>query len=125
MAVLPSSEWFASLPEKEGEALLGATTPVHLTPGEFAFRQGEDVRWHSGAFFGISTGLLKMSVLDFSGKEAILAIIEPGNWIGEVAILNKSPREQSVVALTDSTLLAVSAEKFNALMQRCAFADGD
>jgi CRP/FNR family cyclic AMP-dependent transcriptional regulator len=123
-ALLPLSEWFSSLPQKEGEALLSAATPLHLTPGEFAYRQGEDVKWHSGAFFGVSSGLLKMSVLDFNGKEAILAIIEPGNWFGEVAVLNKLPRGQSVVALTDSRLLTVSAEKFAGLMQRSAFAEG-
>jgi len=68
-------------------------------------------------------GSLKLSVLHSDGKEGILALIEPGNWIGEVALLdNTQCRAHTATALEDCTLLAVTAEAFETLMQHADFA---
>lgn len=46
----------------------------------------------------------------------------PPAWFGEVSLLDRLPRAHSAIALADSALLSVSVEKFDALMQRSAFA---
>jgi CRP/FNR family cyclic AMP-dependent transcriptional regulator len=122
MLEFSDNPWFARLPKAEADALLGAATPSRLARGEFAFAQGDLVKSDSGAFFGITSGMLKLQILHPDGREAILAVIEPGVWLGEVAILDQLPRDYSAVALTACEVLAVSAEKFRALMQRCDFA---
>lgn len=114
--------WFASLPEALAEALLRAATRLRLGPGQFAYRQGDGVRESGGAFFGLASGLLKLQILHPDGKETILAVVEPGNWIGEVATLEQLPRAHTAVALVESELLAVSAEGFKGLMQHAEFA---
>jgi CRP/FNR family cyclic AMP-dependent transcriptional regulator len=75
-----------------------------------------------GAFFGVAKGLLKLSILHPDGKEAILTLAEPGNWFGEVALLDPFPRAHTAMALEDSELLTISAKDFNTLMQRNPFA---
>lgn len=122
MSNFSGNPWFARLPMAEVEELLGAATPLRLTRGEVAFSQGDLVSSHGGAFFGLASGMLKLQILHPDGKEAILTVIEPGNWIGEVACLDQQPRAYSAVALTDSELLVVSAERFWTLMQRSEFA---
>lgn len=102
--------------------MLAAATPLRLAPGECAYRQGDGVKAQGGAFFGIVRGLLKLQLLHPEGKEAILAVIESGNWFGEVSNLDRLPRAHTAVALVESELLAVSADTFNALMRHSEFA---
>lgn len=124
MQVFADNPWFRSLPRTEADALLAAATPIRLAQGAALFRQGDMFNGSSAgaAFFGLASGLLKLSILHPDGSEAILTLIEPGNWFGEVSVLDRLPRAHSAIALSDSALLAVSVEKFNALMQRSTFA---
>lgn len=122
MQALPRNPWFETLPAPTAAALLGAAAPVRLAAGEFLFRQGDAVHPASAAFFGLRSGLLKLSVLDEDGNEAILVSIEPGNWFGGVSTLDLRPREHCAIALTDSEVLGVSVERFDALMNDAAFA---
>ena len=66
---------------------------------------------------------MKLSILNSDGKEGILTVIEPGNWIGEVALLdNTQRRAHNAIALQECELAAVSARAFEALMQDPDFA---
>jgi len=123
MKIFESNPWFSSLPPADAESLLAEATLLRLTPGDMAFEQGEAVDSRpQHAFFGVLSGMLKASVLDTNGKETILSIIEPGNWFGEVALLDPMPRFHSLIAVQDTELLAVSQQHFHALMQRASFA---
>ncbi|MEJ8857927.1 Crp/Fnr family transcriptional regulator [Variovorax robiniae] len=121
MNVFADNPWFKALPPAEAEALLAATTPRHLAAGEFLYQQGDAVNASTGGFFGLVSGLLKLCVLHPDGNEAILTIIEPGNWIGEVAVLEGAPRTNTAIAAIDTDVLVVSPDKFSQLMQRPAF----
>jgi CRP-like cAMP-binding protein len=123
MKIFESNPWFSSLPAADAGSLLSEGTLLRLSPGDMAFEQGEAVDSRpQHAFFGVVSGMLKASVLDPSGKETILSIIEPGNWFGEVALLDPSPRFHSVIAVQDTEMLAVSQHHFHTLMQRASFA---
>lgn len=122
MQVFAENPWFRSLPATEAQALLDASTPVKLGSGELVYRQGDPGRSLSGGFFGVATGLIKLSILHADGNEAILTIMEPGNWFGEGPLLDRMSRAHTAVALDASQLLRVSTENFDALMQRSAFA---
>lgn len=122
MKVFTENPWFATLPTTVADALLGAAQVVRVRAGEALFRQGAPVDEPIGAFFGVVSGLLKVSILHSSGNEAILAVIEPGNWFGEVSLLAPLPRPHTAVALEDTELLAVSADRFAQLMLDNAFA---
>lgn len=117
--------WFASLPPSQARALLDASHTVKLAAGKELFRQGDLVGPVSAAFFGVATGTLKLSILHSDGKEGILALVEPGNWIGEVALLdNTMCRAHTAVALEDSEVQVVNADAFGALMTHADFAAG-
>ena len=122
MRAFQDNPWFASLSRASADALLAAATPLRLAAGECAFRQGDKVEGQGGAFFGVTQGLIKLQALNPDGKEVILVLAEPGNWFGEVAALESLPRAQTAVALVDTELLVVSADRFNALMRHGEFA---
>jgi CRP-like cAMP-binding protein len=123
MQAFADNPWFASLLADDAQALLAAATPLRLPAGQAAFLQGDELEGPGArAFFGLRSGLLKLQILSPEGRETILSLVEPGNWIGEVSALEGTPRAYAAVALEDSELLAVTAQAFDRLMDRAGFA---
>lgn len=56
--------------------------------------------------------------LMIGGKEAILATIQPGDFFGEISLIDEGPRSADVVANTAATLLKVSKSNFQRLLAR-------
>lgn len=110
--------WFASLDPDSRHALLAAGEALHLRHGEFVFRQGDD----STGFYGLASGMLRVSTLSENGREAVLAVLEAGSWFGEASALDGQPRTHDVAAWGDVQLLRVGREAFDRLMGRAPFA---
>ena len=122
MQVFFDNPWFASLPRADADAVLAAARPVRLAQGEILFRQGDAFDEARDGFVGVVKGAIKFCVIHPDGSEAILTIIEPGNWFGEAMLLDPHVRTTTTVAVEDTELLVVSAEDFRSMMQRNAFA---
>lgn len=114
--------WFAALPLADRREMLAACERMRLAPGEMLFRQGDAVSADSGGFYGVLAGAIKASSLREDGKEAILVVLETGNWFGEISLLDRQPRTHDATALADSELLALPGRAFDRLMKRPAFA---
>lgn len=122
LAALSANPWFAALPASEQRALLAAAVPQRLAAGELLFRQGDPVAGPGGGFFALLSGAIKISTLRPDGKEAILVLLEPGNWFGEVVVEDEVLRIHDATALGPVEVLAVPQPRFLALMKRLAFA---
>jgi CRP/FNR family cyclic AMP-dependent transcriptional regulator len=118
---MEANPWFASMPRAQREALLGAADLVHLRRGAMLFRQGDPVRAAGSGFYGLAAGTIKISTLRHDGREAILAVLEPGNWFGEISLIDGSPRTHDATALSALDLLVVPPEAFAQQMQGRAF----
>jgi CRP/FNR family cyclic AMP-dependent transcriptional regulator len=57
-------------------------------------------------------GRLKVLMRDEQGREVILAILGPGEFFGEMGLLDDSPRSASVVTLEPCELLRISKADF-------------
>src|SRR3954451_21805634 len=95
MARMSANPWFGALPLADREALLASAEVLRLRPGEMLFRQGDA----PGGFYGLLGGLLKISSLREDGREAILVVLEAGNWIGEISLMDGEPRTHDATAL--------------------------
>lgn len=122
MQRLAVNPWFAALPLAERRALLAAGETVRLAAGEMLFRQGDAVPAGQGAFYGVVQGGIKASSLREDGKEAILAVLEAGNWFGEISLIDGQPRTHDATAVADTELLALGRPAFDRMMRRPAFA---
>jgi CRP/FNR family cyclic AMP-dependent transcriptional regulator len=69
----------------------------------------------SDSLYVIRSGRVKVYVGDADGKEVILSIQGPGEYFGELALIDDAPRSASVVTLDKSQLCVVSRGDF----QRC------
>lgn len=65
-------------------------------------------------FYLVWRGLLAASIEEGAARLA-LGAIGPGQWVGEVSLIDPGPTNTSVTSIEDSDLLALSHEKFNAL----------
>ncbi len=122
MAAMAANPWFAALPAAERRLLLAGCERVHLRAGEMLFRQGDAVPTGHGAFYGLVRGSFKISSLREDGKEAILVVLEAGNWFGEISLIDQQPRTHDATALGEAEVLVLPRAAFDALMQRQPFA---
>jgi CRP-like cAMP-binding protein len=114
--------WFATLAPALAGAMLDAARPLRLAQGEILYLQGEPTTRVRDGMWGVASGAIRLSVMHENGNEAILTIVEPGNWFGETALLEDLPRAATATAQEDTELLAVSAERFETLMRDAGFA---
>ena len=73
--------------------------------GGVVFSQGD----HADAIFYVQKGRLKLTVLSDQGKEAIIAILEAGDFFGEGCLAGQIKRVATATAMTDC--VAVRLEK--------------
>ena len=118
---MEANPWFAAMPRPQREALLGAAELVHVQRHAMVFRQGDPLQTAGGGFYGLAAGNIKISTLRQDGREAILAMLEPGNWFGEITLIDGSPRTHDATALSALDLFVVPPEAFALQMRDVAF----
>lgn len=105
--VLKRIPLFSSLPHSDQEHLAGLVRRKALRKGELLFRQGDE----GTALYIILQGRIKISVSRRSDS-VTLAILGPGEFLGEMALLDDLPRSADAMALEDSQLYALSRKDF-------------
>ncbi len=102
------------LPAKIADALFGRAPVVALAPQQTLFTAGDP----GDGFYLVDDGLLKVNVLSVAGGERILAILGPGDLVGELAVIDDAPRSASVTAIRETKLRFVSRAAFAAVATR-------
>jgi CRP/FNR family transcriptional regulator, cyclic AMP receptor protein len=87
---------------------------VKYSRGETIFAQGESCTH----VMYIQSGGVKLSVLSKAGREAIVAMLGPGDFFGEGCLAGQALRMGSASALTPSVILLVEKEKMVQLLHR-------
>lgn len=82
----------------------------HVPSNEVLIRQGE----MSDTLYLVYNGLLSVTV-DSSAKEVLLGMIDRGQWVGDVSLIEPGPASASVKVVEEATLLCLSHEDFEIL----------
>jgi CRP/FNR family transcriptional regulator, cyclic AMP receptor protein len=88
--------------------LLSVETPP---AGATLFREGED----ANAMFVVINGEVEVLKKSKRAVEARVAVLGPGDWFGEMSIVDIQPRSATVRALAPSRLLKVTSADLDAL----------
>ncbi len=64
------------------------------------------------SLFIIKSGKVKVTLFGDSGREVILSIFKPGDYFGEMALIDNQPRSANVIAIDESELLMLSRPAF-------------
>ena len=94
---------FAPLGRAELARLAEITATKRLRARQVLFRQG-DAGTHA---YVIISGRLKVAAAGEDGKQTLLRIMDPGEVIGEISLLDSQPRSGTVTALDPAELLVI------------------
>jgi signal transduction histidine kinase len=108
---LRKSPLFEGLSDDELKQLMDDARPVALRAGEYLMKQGD---------FGDSAYVVlkgEFEIRKQSGQSVIkIDVRNPGDVLGEMALLSRSPRSASVIAVTDCETLCISQDNFEKLL---------
>ncbi|HET7745835.1 MAG TPA: Crp/Fnr family transcriptional regulator [Vicinamibacteria bacterium] len=67
-------------------------------------------------FFMIVEGRIKVSILGDDGREVILSMLGPGDFFGEMALLDNEPRSATAIAAEETELLSLHRNDFQSVL---------
>ena len=87
---------------------------VHLRKGEFLFVEGD-----KGNFMGfVVRGVLEVLKKAETGENIVIARLTKGSSIGEMALIDKSPRSATVVAKQPTTMVTLTDKGYEILTEK-------
>jgi CRP/FNR family cyclic AMP-dependent transcriptional regulator len=105
---------FAALPDEVHEYLAATLELRSLAAGEIVFREGDAAR----DMFAVVSGEMEVLKRSRRGREARVALLGPGDWFGEMSIVDVQPRSASVRVLSPSRVVRMTAADLDALYRR-------
>ena len=100
------------LPDDVQRQLLQVAHRQQLQRGDSLFLKGSA----PDALFGVVSGSLRVSVVAAGGREAVIAVLEPGHWFGEVSLFVGRERVYDTCAVDAAEVAVVYAEDFHRLV---------
>ncbi|MDE2039900.1 MAG: cyclic nucleotide-binding domain-containing protein [Elusimicrobia bacterium] len=113
-AFLRSLPLFADLRERELARLAQGLHARVYQPGETIFLEGDIGR----ALFILESGKVKLSRLNASASPQTIYTVSPGEFFGEMALLEQLPRTASAAAVEKSQLYLLYRSQLEALLSR-------
>jgi len=69
------------------------------------------------ALFVVAQGQVKVVLVGEDGREVILAVLGPGDFFGELALIDDEPRSAHVIAMDDAQLLVLRRDDFHQALE--------
>jgi CRP/FNR family transcriptional regulator, cyclic AMP receptor protein len=111
--VLKSVPLFASFPDDQLRMLVTVVTRRSAPRGSVIMAAGDQI----DSLYIVISGRLKVMMSDADGKEVILSLIGPGEFFGEMGLIDDSPRSASVVTIEPCELLSISKRDFKKCLE--------
>ena len=83
---------------------------IHLNDGELVFAEKQE----GDAMYIVAAGVLEISKI-VNGEKKHINLLNPGEFFGEMALIDNSPRSADVTVREKSELIRLSRENFNRL----------
>ena len=101
--VLSSAPLFAALDAEASAALRASMENITIAKGDVLFHEGQ----LGDRMYIITGGKVKLGHTAPDGRESILAVLGPGELLGELSLFDPGPRTATAVALTGLTALGL------------------
>jgi CRP/FNR family cyclic AMP-dependent transcriptional regulator len=106
--ILRNVPLFASLDDAELATLVQVVARRSVPRGSMLMAEGD----LTDSLYIVISGRLKVMMSDAEGKEVILALLGPGEIVGEMGLIDDNPRSATVIAVEPSELLTISKREF-------------
>lgn len=108
-ALLARIPLFSELSQEDLAELEMAAGTLTLKAGERLMRQGQE----GAEFYAILSGSLQLSVRSGGdGEPFVVAVLGPGDYLGEMALLDETPRSATADALEPCELIVLERQRF-------------
>jgi len=104
---------FAELDDRELAAIAAVAKARHYAKDDVVFHADES----GDVFCLIREGQVKVTMISPEGKEIILSLLGPGDFFGEMALLDDEPRSATVVATETLDLVTIWRSDFLQILQ--------
>jgi CRP-like cAMP-binding protein len=94
------------------QVLAGAMVRRRFRRGEVIFHQGDP----GDALHVVTTGAVKIVLPSPEGDEAIIATLQPGDFFGELALLDGAPHSATATAVEPVETLSLARQPFQQLL---------
>lgn len=110
--LLRAGSWFRALAPALQQQLQALARLRRLHGGQRLFARGDA----PDGLYCVLDGAMRIGASSEQGKEAVLALVEPPHWFGEIALFDGQPRTHDAWAEGDVVLLHVPQDALLALL---------
>jgi CRP-like cAMP-binding protein len=111
---LLAGHWFSRLPVALQDELLGQAGLRQLAAGQRLFSRGD----RPCGLYAVLQGAIRIGAVDREGKEALLTLVEPPHWFGEISLFDGQPRTHDAFAEGPTQLLQIPQGALLELLDR-------
>lgn len=103
---------FHDLLPDEKESIMDSSNHRKFKKGEIIFSPGDSFE----DLFVVNKGIVKISKISALGKEQILRILEPGDFMGELSLFSKSIHNNNAEALENTEICIIQGHKIREML---------
>ncbi len=111
---LKAVPFFTQLSDRELDVIRAVSVEKSFPKNAVVLTEGEI----GDSLYMIQTGKVKVFIGDEDGREIILKILGPGDFFGEMSMIDKQPRSASVTTLEAATVHILSHSSFEKCVEQ-------
>lgn len=105
---------FSHLSPAERREIAGITKAQSFTRGQLIYTAGDP----GGKLYVLHRGRVKISRLSANGKEQVIRLLGPGEFMGELSLFTAAPMTDQAEALEATTMCLIEGVKLKELMKK-------
>ena len=103
---------FIDLPAETAAQFASLASRRRLAAGERLYSRGDPAE----ALYGLIRGRIRLSNVAEDGREVLVTLFEPGDWIGEVSLFDGQPRTHDAVAVNEAEVFVLPKARLLGLL---------
>lgn len=111
---LSNDALLVNLSAESSKSLVGIATLKKVIKGQVIHRKGDA----PAGLLRVIRGRIRAGATDFAGSEFLLTTIAPGDWFGEISILDGKPRTHDAIAIDDCEYALFSTSAVRRLSEK-------
>jgi len=103
---------FLDLPAETAARFAALASRRSLGDGELLYARGDAAE----ALYGLIRGRIRLSNVAPDGREVLMTLFEPGDWIGELSLFDEQPRTHNATAVEEVEVFVLPRARLLALL---------
>lgn len=112
LSAIEAGAWFAALPQAMRQRLLADAVPRRLEAGEVLFRRDDPF----DGLYAVASGAILIHAPDAQGKVALLGLLAPGAWFGEICLFDGLRRTHAASASIRAAVMHLPRSRLDAML---------